>query len=227
MTADEIISQAREIDPSFDARRHPPRVAINYLSRLQRRLVGVWAKEREVDFVETFTATFPLVDFAAGVPLLEDEPESGESVADPLEVTAWRRVGDLYVDGEDIPREIALIRYGDRTRKQYVRAAYVRENTLFFTGLEEDYSNVVRAEFTYTPTPAAIAALDEELVLPLSSEDVLVMGLGAFFARRSKQEELARTRREYIVEANDAEALWYDEIRRKEGASVSRTREAW
>ena len=227
MTPEEITNQARELDPSFDERRHPLRVAINFLSRLQRRLVGEWVKHEDVPFVEVFTATFPLTDFSSGVDILEDEPESGESVADPLAVTKWFPQGDLFIDGQTLPADIELITWGDRNRRQYDRAAYIRENTLFFTGREEDYTDVARAEFTYVPTPADILTKDEELLLPLSSEDVLVNAVGAFFAKRSKQEELARSRREYVLEANDAETLWIDELKRKRGATVSRTTEAW
>jgi len=227
MTPEEIIAQARELDPSFDKKRHPMRVAINFLSRLQRRLVGEWAKLEETSFVEVFTASFPLADFAAGVELLEDEPESGESVAEPLAVTAWHRPLDLWLNNTPEALNMELIRWGDRNRHANDRAAYIRENTLFFTGREEDYNDVDRVELTYTPTPADIATLTEELVLPITAEEVLVCGLAGFFARRSNDRELARARREYILEANDVEAVWLDEIRRKEGATISRTTEAW
>lgn len=223
MTAEDVITQARELDPAFTAERHPRRVAVNFLSRLQRRLVGAWAKLEETQEVEVFTVSFPLTDFAAGV-LLQDD---AESVGVPLKITAVHRPLDIYIQGQDLPDDLELVRWGDRNRKGAERAAYIREDTLFFTGVERLYNDVTSVEFTYTPTPADIATLDEELVLPDTAEEAVVSWLGAFFARRSNEKELARPRREYLVEAQDAEALWLDEIRRREGATVSRTRVVW
>lgn len=221
MLASEIIDQARELDPSFTNERHPRKVAINFLSRLQRRLVAEWARLEETSgYVEVFTATFPLADFESGIAL-----ETGESVPEPLAITAFHNPLDIYLEGRlEEPDDIQLIAWADRNRRRRIRAAYVRENTLFFTGIEELWNDVVRVELTYTPTPADIAALDEELVLPITAEDALVSHLGAFFARRSKDTELARARREYMLEAQDAEALWLNEIRLREGAEISRTR---
>jgi hypothetical protein len=225
VTPEEIITQARELDPSFVEARHPRRVAVNHLSRLQRRLVAEWTKLERTEYIEVFTATFPLIDFAAGVALLEDEPESGESVPEPIAMTAIHRPLDVYVRGWDQARDMELIEWADRHRKP--QAAYITENTLYFTGRAEDYTDVERVELTYTPTPADITDLAVELVLPITAEDALVASLGSFFARRSNDAELARPRREYIAEAHDAEALWLDELRRRKGAIVSRVREVW
>jgi len=223
MTAEDVITQARELDPAFTAERHPPRVAVNFLSRLQRRLVAEWAKLEETQEVEVFTVDFPLSDFASGV-FLQDE---GESVGVPLKVTAWHRPLDLFLTGQDRAEDMDLIRWGDRNRRDSELAAYVREDTLFFTGVESMYNDVARVELTYTPTPEDVLALDEELILPDTAEEAVVSWLAAFFARRSNEKELARARREYLADAQDAEALWLDEIRRREGATISRTRVVW
>jgi hypothetical protein len=227
MTADEIIEGARSLDPSFTQQRHPRKVAIQHLSRVQRRLVAEWVKLEETAYVEIVTATFPLADFDAGVELLEDEPESGESVAEPIAMTAIQRPLDMWIRNEDKPVDLDLIRWGDRNRRVQGRAAYIVENTLFFTGRAEDWTDVERVELTYTPTPGNITDPAAELILPITAEELLVSSLGAFFARRSNDKELARPRREYIAEALDAEQLWLDEIRRREGATISRTRAAW
>lgn len=224
MTPEEIIGQSRELDPSFTQQRHPRRVALNYLSRLQRRLVGEWAKHEEVAAVDTFTVSFPLVDFYAGVELIGTE----ESLSQPIEMTAIQRPLSIFTTGDvNDPRDLELIRWGDRNRKRYGRAAYVRENRLFFTGRLEDYVDVDRVELTYTLTPADLADQNEPLVLPQTAEETLVSWLGAFMAKRSKEAELARPRREFIQDAIDAEALWIDELQRREGATISRTKEVW
>lgn len=224
LVVEDLIQQAREEDASFTARRHPNRAAVNYLSRLQRRLVAEWAKLEETMEVEVFTIDFPLDDFDAGEFLQED----GESVGVPLDVTAWHTPGDLNIDGRETPEDIDIIQWGDRNRRKRDRACWIREDTVFFTGHEDDYNHVTSVELTYTPTPGDIAALDEELVLPLTAEDALVMWLAAFFARRSTEAELSRSRkREIKQEALDAEALWLDEIRRRQPATVSRTRAVW
>lgn len=223
MTPDEIIDQARHEDPAFTRERHPRKVAIHFLSRLQRRLVAAWAQHEETSYVELFTVEFPLASFEAGVSI-----ESGESVPEPLAVTMWHRPGDLFWTGRlDEPDDIELIRWADRNRRRATRVAWIRENTMFFSGDADDWTDVARVEFTYTPTPADIVAGDEELVLPLTAEELLVTRLAAFFARRSNDDELARPRREYIAEANDVEADWLNDLRHKQGAIVSRTRCVW
>jgi len=222
MTAADVISQARELDPAFTDKRHPRRVAVNYLSRLQRRLVAEWAKLEETQEVEVFVVDFPLADFSAGI-FLED----AESASLPLKITAVHRPLDIYYQGRDLPGDMDLIRWGDRNRRRHEHAAWIREDTMFFTGIESNWSDVSSVEFTYTPTPEDITALEDELVLPDTAEEVVVSWLAAFFARRSNTDELARARREYLADAQDAEALWLDEIRRREGATVSRTRSVW
>jgi hypothetical protein len=221
VTADEIITQARELDPAFTVQRHTRRVAINFLSRLQRRLVAEWAKLEETSNAETYVVNFPLVDFDLGEELLD-----AESVPAPLKITAIQRPLDLWLLNADRPRSIDLIRWGDRNRHASP-AAYLVENRMHFTGHVEDYNDVDRVEFTYTPTPEDVTDPAADLILPLTAEDACVAHMAAFFARRSNDKELSRARREYIQESLDAEALWLDEIRRREGATITRTVEAW
>lgn len=222
MTPDDVINQARELDPAFTAKRHPRRVAINWLSRLQRRLVAEWAKLEETQHVEVYTISFPLASFADGEFLAD-----AESASLPLKITAVHRPLDVFIEGRELPEDLDLVRWGDRNRKHDERAAYIREDTMFFTGVEEMWEDVTSVEFTYTPTPPDIVEADEELLLPDTAENVLVDWLAAFFARRSNDKELARPRREYLADAQDSEALWLDEIRRREGATISRTRVVW
>lgn len=223
MIADSLINAARELDPAFTVQRHPRRVALNWLSRLQRRLVAEWVKLDETAIVDVYTITFPLADFDAGEELVDPD----ESVATPLEITATRRPLSLFLRDEPKPVDMELIRWGSRNRRVQSRAAYLVGSTMFFTGHVEDYEDVERVEFTYTATPKQLASPAAELVLPLSAEEVCVTSLGGFFARRMNDKELARPRREYIQEAADAEALWLDEIRRRQGATISQVREVW
>lgn len=222
MTAEDIIRQARELDPSFDAQRHPQRVAINRLSRLQRRLVAEWVKVDKDAVVETFEVTFPLADFNAGVELVE-----GESVQTPIRMTAVYSPLDVWYRGHIEPADLELITRSDRNRSAVRRAAWLEGNTLRFTGEARLWSDVRFVRLSYAPTPEDIAALDEELVLPDTAEDALVTGLAAFFASRSNDRELARPRREYQAEAADSEALWLSELRHRRGAITSRTRMVW
>lgn len=224
LVVEDLIKQAREEDPSFTAKRHPNRVAVNFLSRLQRRLVGAWAKLEDVQESEVFTITFPLDDFDAG----EFLQEEGESVGEPIEVTAWQTPGSIYFDGREEPEDIEVVNWFDRNRHKYDRACWIEGDTVFFTGHEDDYNHVEKVELTYTPTPQDIASLTEELLLPITAEDTVVMWLAAFFARRSRSGELSKARkREIKMEALDAESLWLDEIRRRQPAVVSRTRAVW
>lgn len=222
MTPEEIIRSARELDPSFTESRHPLRVAINRLSRLQRRLVAEWVKTDKDAYVESFEVSFPLVDFEAGVELLV-----GESDLEPIRMTAVFDPLDLYQRGDERASDLELIGGRDRNRGASNRSAYLRGHFLFFTGREQLWKGVERVVLHYTPTPADIEALDEVLLLPTTAEDVLVTALGAFFATRSNDQELARPRREYQVEAADAEALWVSELKRRRGAISSRTRGVW
>lgn len=221
MTVREIIELARELDPSFTDQRHPGKVAVNRLSRLQRRLVAEWVKEEPEGYVEEFEIEFPLDDFAAGVAI-----EEGESVPVAIGMTMVHRPLDMYLKGQTQAVNLDLIAWGDRNRFRG-RAAWLRNNTLFFSGSERDWRDVTSVTLTYTPTPSDIASLDEELVLPSTAADVLVTSLGAFFATRSNDKELARPRRDYLADAADAEALWIDELRRRRGATITVAKEVW
>lgn len=221
MQADEIIAQARELDPSFTPQRHPNRVALHRLSRLQRRLVAELAKLDRRAIASEFEVALPLTDFDAGVPL-----EDGESVPAPIEMTAIHRPLDLWMKRDRRPRRLDLVTWADRHRVEWP-AVWIREGRLYLSGTAEEWRDAERIVLTYTPTPAAVTHPDDELLLPLSAEDVLVLQLGAFFASRSNTQELARPRADYQFDAGQAEASWLDEIRRRRGATSSRTREVW
>lgn len=218
MTAADVILGARELDPSFSSERHTTRVAVHFLSRLVRRLVGEWVKHEEVAASSTFEVTFPLATFSAGVELND---------GDPLQITSIKRPLDLYLKGREEAWDLELIEWSDRNRRRDSRCAWIQNNRIYFSGEAEDWNDIDRVVLTYTATPADITDPNAELVLPSTAEDVLVTHLAAFFAKRSNQAELARPRREYVTDAFDAEALWIDELQRRQGATVSRTRSSW
>lgn len=223
MTAESIITQAREEGPAFTADRHPRRVAVNYLSRLQRRLVEEWMKVDPDAYVETFTVEFPLDDFQAGVEL-----EVGESDPVPIDITQIREPFDLVLRRHlDQPLDLHLISWRDRNRSPIVRACYIQNNTLYFTGRENQWNDVAEVRFVYTATAPDITSLREALLLPPSAEETLVAWLAYFFAKRTAEAELTRSRNEYKVDAMDAEAMWLSGLRRKRGAISSRTRSVW
>lgn len=218
----ELIQAARDLDPAFDARRHSPTAAVRFLNRRHKRLVGEWIKHEPDAFQESVTITFPLDDFAAGHFLFLSESESTRG----LRATAIYSPLDMWVRGEQEPRPLALSPWRDRHRVAG-RACWLVESTLHFAGVAADWNDVLRVVLSYVPTPIELTALDEELDLPDTTEDVLVTAIAAFFARRTNDKELARPRREYITDELDAEALWIDELRFRRGATSSRTTEVW
>lgn len=222
----EAIRAARELDPSFTADRHPFRVLINQINRLHRRLVGEWVKHEHRGYVEVLEIPFPLTDFAAGFPLV-DETESG---APELKIIRYDTPLDQHIKGLDEPRRLDLVSYGDRHRNPYTRVCWIRDGVLFFNGVEEAWNDVEKVELTYTPVPDDIlySELDTaELKLPLTAEDTVINWLAFYMARRSKDEELANPKRDYKMDALDAESLWIDELKHRKGAVVSRVREAY
>lgn len=223
MTAEDIIRQARQEGPAFTADRHPPSVAIDRLSRIQRRLVAEWTKRDSSAYVSELEITFPLDDFGAGVEL-----DDGESEPEPLDITAFHDPFDLYVKGDaDRPHDLPLIDRRERNRSTFTRGCWIQGSTLYFTGRKELWSDVERVVVTYTATPPDIESKTETLVLPITAEEALVTALAAFFASRTPNAELTKSRREYMKTAVDAEALWLSEISRRRGAVSSRTRMVW
>lgn len=216
MIVSEVIEDARALDPAFTIERHPQKVARRFLSRLQRTLVAEWVKRDKTAYTVTLEIAFPLDDFAAGYPL----EELVESVAVELDVTAFRKPLALYFKNRTSPDNLDLIAWQDRHRFQGLYT-WLEDGVLFFSGIVNDWKNVETVELTYTPTPSSIDSVTETFVLPETAENALVTHLGAFFARRMKQEELARPRREYIADALDAEALWLDTVERRRPADVS------
>lgn len=221
MQASSVIRSARELDPSFTRQRHTDRVALGSLSRLHRRFVEDLVKLEPRAVVDELEITFPLDDFDGGAPL-----ETGESDPEPIDYLKIHRPLDLWRRGEDLPRRLDLIDWADRHRTRGW-ACWLREGRLFFTGSEEAWNDVTKVVLTYTPSPTDLDALEDELLLPSSATGALVTGLGAFFASRSKADELAKPRAEFRQEALEAERLWLDGIYRRIGAVSSRTREVW
>lgn len=217
----DLIQAARDLDPAFDARRHPPTAAVRFIDRLHKRLVGEWLKHEPDAVQESVTITFPLDDFDAGYFLAESESASQE-----LRATAIYTPLDMWIDGHLEAVPLDMVSWRDRHRRDG-RYCWLTESTLHFSGIASDWNDVDRVIFTYVPTPAAITALDDELDLPDTAEDALVTNIASFFARRTNDKELARPRREYIVDAQDAEALWVDELRFRRGATSSTTKEVW
>ncbi len=221
LTVSEIIAAARDLDPAFDARRHPPTAAVRYLNRRHKALVGEWIKHDPEAFSEEITITFPLDDFDAGYFLFE-----GESESQALRATSIYSPLDMWVRGEEEPRRLDISPWRDRHRVEG-RACWLTESTLHFSGVAATWNDVLRVVLTYVPTPTVLTALDDELDLPETAEDALVCSVAAFFARRMNDKELARPRREYIADEQDAEARWVDELRFRRGAVSSRGREVW
>lgn len=217
----ELVEDARELDPSFTTDRHPFRVVVGFLSRLHRRLVGEWVKHEPRAHVEVLIVNFPLDDFASGFDLVSN---FGESLEAPLDVTRFDEPLAIYYSGEELPDDLGIISYADRHRFQRHRRAFYRNETLYFTGTEDMWTGVEKVELTYTPTPGNITDLDADLVLPTTSDDVVVAWIAAHMAGRSKDEELAKSKRTFRSDALDAEALWIDELKHRKGVTVSRRR---
>lgn len=224
MTAGKIIRAARAEDASFDDRRHPGRDALAYLSRLQERLVSVWAEADPDAYQDELEIAFPLADFDEGVELVEIDAESG---TEPIDVTRIRHPLSVWVRGEDVARDLPLISWRDRNRGPWALTCYEDGGRLRFSGTADRWKDVERVVLTYVATPPTLEQLDDELVLPSSARDALVCWVADFFARRSKADEIGRTHREFRADAVDAEALWVDQLRRRRGARFSRTRMVW
>lgn len=218
LLASSVVVQARELDPGFTPQRHPQGTVLRALARIQRRLIAELAKIDRRQVTSTLEITLPLADFAAGAAL----EEAGQAI----EVSRLHLPLDMYVEGLTLPRPLDLIDWSDRHRTPFDRVAWIRGTRLYLSMEAADWTEVERIVVTYTPTPESVAITDE-LVLPITAEEVLVQHLAGFMASRSKDEELARARGEYLNAAAQAEALWLAEIRQRIPATVSRTREVW
>lgn len=219
MKASEIILNARELDSAFEPSRHPEGALLRALARIQRRLIGQLVRVEPQAVTATLEITLPLATFADGAPL-----EDG--LGDPLDITMVHTPLDLWLTGDTQPRRLDLIDWSDRHRVVYQRAAWIRSGTLYLSGNENMWSDATKIAVTYTPTPQSVL-IDADLVLPLTAEDALTKKLAAFMASRSKDAELEKPRSAYVQDALDAEQEWFDETRRKIGATVTQTREAW
>jgi len=216
-----VLEQARELDRAFTEVRHPNKLSRNALGRIQRRLVAELVKVDRRAVSETLTIELPLASFEDGYELTD-----GESVPAPLDWTSIYNPVDLWRENAEEPDRCEIVPWTDRHRVQGRLCVYVRAGVLYLAGQEDDWVGVDRLVLTYTPTPLTVA-MDDELVLPMSAEECLVRHMGAFYASRTKDEELTRPRNSYIADAQDAETLWLDEVRRRIPARVSKGREVW
>jgi len=173
----DLIREARDQHPSFDSRRHPDAVLVRALSQYQRNLIPRIVRRNRTILTEVIEQTLPLPDFNAGITL----PDFIYPVSVEVE-TALTGPGL-------IPRRFEVEMVPWQARGRYHLAAYIRNNTLYLTGSEVDWTGFTKLRFFYVPQVDAVTGLSSTLSLPNSAEPCLVAFLAALMARRGCRDQ--------------------------------------
>src|ERR1043166_8826802 len=170
-TARSVITDARDLHPSFDRHQHPDLTLLRQLSGYQQVLISKALIRYPDLFSEDVVIALPLGDFAAGYPL-----------DDPLmihDVEALPQNGRRY-GIEILPAEN---RHGPRPP----HSVYVLNRTLFQCGVPADWTGVVSLTVKFSQTVPELTSLDDLISLPVEARQALHAQLGKIMAMRGSQ----------------------------------------
>lgn len=186
MTAEEIVTEARDHHGSFDPSSQPNRVVLRALSRLVRRIVN-----RVTDQSEDALA----VDEEVSEADLQAAVTAGTGITMPDHILI---LGSIYTWKADSDAEIRveLVDYTnvyDRALR-YFPAVAMYGSKLFPVDLQKVYGlrsqvtgweDYLGLRYKHVPVPAQLEALSATVPLPESARDALVLNLAVFMAGRS------------------------------------------
>lgn len=219
LVAGNLIRDARDEHWSFDERRHPGPVLLRALSRYQRRLVsGILRANRRVLVSEQETA-LPLANFDTGITVPDYKHPIQVEVDYPQDVNQEQR------------RNIVNLVPWER-RLDYHRAAYLRNNTLYLTGVAADWTSFEKVRIYYIPEVndlTTYTGAGGTLVVPNAASPCLVAYLAQFMARRAASSETiaAAERREFRADFAEAEEAFLDELAGQRQAELSVVKEVF
>lgn len=210
-TGRQVIDGARGLDQSFSPQNHPGRVCLEFLTRYQRRLAAKMLQREKDSISSEITISLPLADFPNGVAL-----ESAPGVA-----LQYDMIQDLYLlDDEDRSWPLPLVPFKGRMTADRTLFCWIREKTLFLSGIAQDWVNYSSIRVTHAPTPGAVA-LDTDMILPDTAFDVCVLALGAEMGKRNPE---ALKRSTIAQEAMDAEEDFLNVIEERNDPEIGTVR---
>lgn len=216
----DLLSEAREHDPTFTEERHPRKVLLAHLSSYVRELGGKMLT-RYPNALDPVVATIPLpvTTFEAGFAL--------PTVGDPPVAPDVYRIRTTWVlDREGSRIRCPIIGELSTGAIHEFPSLFHRGRTFFQTGTVRDWNGFLSIEITYTPIPAGIPVGATTLALPGDAMNVLVTRLTAYMAIRAPEtaSELRRYHRGLHSEAEDA---FLARVQQWDDAVISRTREVY
>jgi len=206
MTVAEIIRAVRGLDASFDPRRHPDQVVLDFLSRYQRELAAKMLQRERQSISAEITIPMPLDDFEAGEQLLDGS-------GDPLEYDMLHDLTAVLADGTEVRVYVMPVR--QRFQQDRWPFAWIAGGYLHLGGFESWWSPAASLLLTYAPTVAELTAYDDALSLPASAHNVLVLAAGAELVRRDPEHSHRKT---LPAEADRAEESYLNLIEERAGA---------
>lgn len=214
-TAEEVIDKARGLDPSFSPQRHPPTIAMEFLTRYQRRLAGkILQVEKEAISAE-IPFTLPLTTFSDGVQLIS-------SAGPPI---VWLEIDRIHgfelTDAEGGRWPLPVVPFKDRLTADRSMFGWLRQGVLFLSGTAQHWVGFDSVILTYAATPAEVDATDTELILPDNAFEVCVLGVGAEWGKR-RPKELERTT--IVAEHKEAEEDYLNLLEERNDVDIGSVR---
>lgn len=220
MTAGDVLLAARDRHPAFDRHRTPDAVALRFLSDYARELHGkVAAIDESLLAEEGVTATLPLADHEAGIPLPANRYLAGVT-------------GRMQGWSVDEPRTfpIVCIPWARRFDRDVPRgAAWEHGDVLYLRSPASLWRSVDQVAVSLVPIPQPLTDLNSALALPETARRACVEHTALAMARRGHTDpalpviDVAG----FITIARTAEADYLADVANRLTGIPSSVRDVW
>lgn len=208
VTAQDVITEARDWHPSFDQRKHPNGTLLRLLSSYQREITSKIARVNPALIATPVTYTLPLTDFDQGMKL-----PSRSYIMPAVEVR--------YAQNPDVAVTVELVNLTRRIdRDMLPNVVYIRGDRLFLSGRAENWTPYGSLTVNMVLTPRDLTGLTDVLTLPDWGMDTYVSALVRRMAMRDGLLDL-------VGDAADAEQQFLDTVAQQRAAETSYTRDVF
>ncbi len=169
LTPGEIITDARDLHPSFELRAHPNAILLRGLSSFEKTMSGRVARVNPALIAAGITVSLPLTDFAGGITLPQ--------------ITYF--MPGVEIRNRNVVNTVELLNLTLRSdRDSPAQFVYLRGKQLFLSAPSQQWRNWDSINFQVVLTPRPVTKLDQLLLLPSFAKDAYVGALAQLMATR-------------------------------------------
>lgn len=212
-TAEEVVEEVRGLHPAFDKQKTPDSVLREALDRYHGELYSKVLDEDPHFWSTAVDISFPPDPFEDGFDLPGDfdTPQGG----------------DVHFEGFDRTARLNIVPFGSRHSPGSRWPSYIRGDTLYFIGREEDWDPVDKVEFFYAPLASTLESLSTEADLPDDARQVCVERVALKAADRAQALGEDVNLELTLEDWRDSETQFLHRIGRPAKAETTYIRDVW